>query len=51
MKIMRLAADELLVREWPDFLRLNQHDIVGVLHRSFDDEKGLFRNQEAHSLE
>jgi hypothetical protein len=50
MKIMRCASNQLLVREWFDLLRFDQHDIVGILDDPFDDEKRLFRNQKPHAL-
>jgi hypothetical protein len=51
MKIVGLAADELLVGERADFLGFDQDDVVGVLDHAFDNEKWFFRNQEPHPLE
>ena len=48
---MRLASDELFVRERSDLLRLDQNDAVGILHFAFDDEKWLFGDQEPQLLE
>ena len=48
MKIVRFAADELLVRRAAESaLRLDQDHVLGVLHLPFDDEKRLFRDQQA----
>src|SRR4029077_15674560 len=35
-KIMRLAADELLVRKRSDFASFDQNDVVGILHLTFN---------------
>ena|SRR5205085_1297314 len=51
MKIVRVGADELFVGERLDLTRFDQHDVIGVLHDAFDDEKRLFRDQEPHPLE
>ena len=51
MKIVRFAPDELLVRKRPDLFGFDEDHVLGVLHRSFDDEKRLFRNQQPHLLE
>ena len=51
MKIVRFAADELLVGQRADLFGLDQDNVLRVLDRSLDDEKRLFGNQQPHSLE
>ena len=41
-KIVRLASDQLVMRERFDLARFDQHDIVRVLHFAFDQEKIFF---------
>jgi hypothetical protein len=50
MKVVGLAADELVVRERLDLFGFDQHDVLTVLHLTFDQEKWFFGNQEPHSL-
>src|SRR6478736_3262642 len=50
-KIMRLAARELRMRQRPNLPRFYEHDIVRVLHFSFDEQKWLLRNHETDALE
>jgi hypothetical protein len=50
MKIVRLAADELFVRERPDLFGFDQDNVLGVLHLAFDQEKWFLGNQEPHAL-
>ena len=44
MKIMRMAPEQPLVRQRLDFSRLNQKDIIGILHFAFDNQKGFLRD-------
>lgn len=50
-KIVRLAAGKLGMRERPNISRFHEHDIVGVLHFTFDDKERFLRNQEPHAFE
>ncbi len=49
-KIVRLAPDELRMRQRPDLSRFHEDDIVRVLHFPFDEQKRLLRNHEADAL-
>ncbi len=51
MKIVRLAADELFVREGSNVLRFNQNDIVRILDFAFDEQKSFLRNHQPGPLE
>ena len=50
MKIVRLAANELIMREWSDVARFNQNHTIGVLHFTFDEQKCFFRDQKTKSF-
>ena len=51
MKIVRLAADELLVQKRFDLLRFNQNDAVGILYFAFDDEELFLGDHKSKFLE
>jgi len=44
MEIVRLAAGEFLVGEWPDVARFNQDDTIGILDFAFDQQKCFLGN-------
>lgn len=50
-KVVRFAAHEPLVRQRPDFARFDQNYILRVLYLAFDEEKRLFRDDQADALE
>ena len=49
-KIMRLAPTSCACASGRIFLRFDKHDIIGILHFSFDEQKRLFRNHEPDAL-
>src|SRR5437870_11053222 len=51
MKIMRLASDELFVRQRSDLLRLNQNYVVRILYFAFDEQEGFFCDHEPKAFE
>src|SRR5439155_4205480 len=50
-EIVRFAPEEFVVGKRSDLARLNQNDIVRILHIAFDQEKIFFRNQKTEPLE
>ena len=50
MEIVRLAPDELFMRERSDLLRFNQNDIVRILDFAFDEQKGFLCDEEAKTF-
>ncbi len=51
VEIVRLASDELFVRERSDLACFNQNNAIRVLHFAFDQQKCFFGDHEPKSFE
>jgi hypothetical protein len=50
MKIVRISAHELLVRERSDVARFDQNNVIGILDFAFDEQKCFFSDQKTKSF-